>query len=73
MLLGKYCKEKTTFFLYGTFWFEIVPFGLMNALMTFQRAMETLLKGFEFVRVYLDDIALFFKALDGHFDHLASV
>lgn len=54
------CREKTTFvWNYGTYQFEAMQFGLMNAPSTFQRMMVRVLTGLEFVRVYLDDVLCF--------------
>lgn len=45
------CKEKTTFVCrYGTYQFEVMPFGLMNAPSTFQRMMDGLLGHLPFVK-----------------------
>ena len=53
------CKEFTTFVCrFGTFKFEVMPFGLMNAPSTFQRMMDVILAGLKFVRVYLDDVVV---------------
>ena len=55
---------------YGTFQFEVMPFGLMNAPSTFQRMMDGVLKDLPFVRVYLHDLVVFSESLDVHLDHL---
>ena len=67
-------KEMTTFITrYGTFQFEVMPFGLMNAPSTFQRMMDIVLQGFSVVRVYIDDVVVFSKSLDEHVRHLKEV
>lgn len=65
------CKAKTTFVCrYGTFQFEVMPFGLMNAPSTFQRMMDGLLGGLQFAKVYLDDVVVFSKTMAAHMEHL---
>lgn len=58
--MSESCKEKTTFVCRcGTYQFDVMPFGLMNAPSTFQRMMDRLLGIFPFVKVYLDDLVIF--------------
>ena len=53
---------------------NVMPFGLVNAPPTFQRAMNTALRGCEqFAAVYIDDIFVYSNSLDDHLSHLASV
>jgi hypothetical protein len=55
-------KEKTTFTTpWGTFMYDKIPFGLMNAGATFQRAMDIAFVGEKdtFIFIYLDDITIF--------------
>jgi ribonuclease HI len=55
-------REKTTFTTpWGTFMYAKMPFGLMNAGATFQRAMDIAFIGErdKFVVIYLDDITVF--------------
>jgi len=47
-----------------------MPFGLMNAGATFQRAMDIAFVGDKFVVIYLDDIIVFSKSDEEHLDHL---
>ena len=52
-------KEKTVFTTHaGLYEFRVMPFGLCNALATFQRLMDTVLAGLtgDKCLVYLDDI-----------------
>ena len=68
------CKEKTTFVCrYGTYQFEVMPFGLMNAPSTFQRMMDQVFRHLDFVRVYLDDVVVFSESLETHMKHLNMV
>jgi ribonuclease HI len=69
-------REKTTFTTpWGTFMYAKMPFGLMNAGATFQRAMDIEFIGEkdEFVVIYLDDITVFSKTDIEHHSHLKRV
>ena len=47
----------TTFiFRYGTFQFEVTPFGLKNSGATFQGMMDNLFANVSNVKCYLDDV-----------------
>jgi hypothetical protein len=66
-------REKTTFTTpWGTFMYEKMPFGLMNAGATFQRAMDIAFMGEKdrFVLIYLDDITVFSYSHEDHLQHL---
>ena len=53
---------------------KVMPFGLVNAPATFQRAMSIALRGCEaFTAVYLDDILIFSPDRDAHLGHLRKV
>ena len=55
-------KEKTAFTTpWGTFMYDKMPFGLMNAGATFQRAMDIAFVGEKdkFMVIYMDDITVF--------------
>ena len=68
--MAQQCKEMTTFVCrYGTYKFEVIPFGLLNAPSIFQRMMDTIVRGLPFVRVYLDDVVIFSKTLEKHLGH----
>jgi hypothetical protein len=69
-------KEKTAFVTpFGLYEFERMPFGLVNAPASFQRAMQILLSGLprEMAMVYIDDIIVFSKSFDEHIDDLRVV
>jgi hypothetical protein len=66
-------KKKTTFTTpWGTFMYEKMPFGLMNAGETFQRDMDITFIGEKdkFMVIYLDDITVFSTYDDEHLQHL---
>jgi hypothetical protein len=69
-------REKMTFTTpWGTFMYAKMPFGLMNAGATFQRAMDIAFIGEKdkFVVIYLDDIKNFSQSDKEHYDHLRKV
>jgi hypothetical protein len=69
-------REKTAFTTpWGTFMYANMPFGLMNAGATFQRAMDIAFIGEKdkFVVIYLDGIIVFSQFDKEHYDHLKKV
>ena len=52
-----------------------MPFGAMNAPVTFQRLMHRVLRGLTLhqCRVYVDDLFIFAKTFDKHLEHLENV
>jgi hypothetical protein len=69
-------REKTAFTTpWGTFMYAKMPFGLMNAGATFQRAMDIAFIGEKdkFVVIYLDDIMVFSRSDKEHCNHLRKV
>jgi hypothetical protein len=60
---------------WGIFMYGKMPFGLMNAGATFQRAMEIAFVGEKdnFVVIYLDEITIFSKFNDEHLQHLEQI
>eukprot|EP00171_Calliarthron_tuberculosum_P023134 IDg23134t1 len=59
----------------GLFEFVRMPFGLMNAPATFQRALDIILAGYKWQTclVYLDDVIVFSRNYDEHLVHLDQV
>uniref|UniRef100_A0A5S6QV55 RNA-directed DNA polymerase n=1 Tax=Trichuris muris TaxID=70415 RepID=A0A5S6QV55_TRIMR len=57
----------------GLYQFKRMPFGLTGAPSTFQRMMDTILNGLDFVAVYLDDIIIFSPDHRTHALHLQAV
>jgi hypothetical protein len=69
-------REKTNFTTpWGTFMYDKIHFGLMNAGETFQRAMDIAFVGEKdkFVVIYLDDITEFSRSDKEHCHHLRKV
>lgn len=58
---------------FGLFEFLRMPFGLKGAAQTFQRLMDSVLRGLPFVFVYLDDILVASSSLEEHHAHLREV
>ena len=66
-------REKTTFTTpWGTFVYDQMSFGIMNAGATFHRAMDIAFVGGneKFVVIYQDDITVFSKSNEDHMKHL---
>jgi hypothetical protein len=59
----------------GLYEWTVMPFGLCNAVSTFQRFIERVLRGLigSFVHVYLDDILVFSESWSEHLSHLKTV
>ncbi|GBM90048.1 Transposon Ty3-I Gag-Pol polyprotein, partial [Araneus ventricosus] len=67
-------REKTAFTTGQGLWqFKVMPFGLCNAPATFERLMETVLRGLssEACLVYLDDIIIVGRTFEEHLSNLA--
>jgi len=76
ILLKESDKEKTAFSVNnGKFEFNRLPFGLKNAPAIFQRALDDILRDHIGVRcyVYIDDIVIFAKTKEEHFQNLEIV
>jgi RNase H-like domain found in reverse transcriptase/Reverse transcriptase (RNA-dependent DNA polymerase)/Integrase zinc binding domain/Integrase core domain/Chromo (CHRromatin Organisation MOdifier) domain len=62
-------REKTSFICHaGTFQFRRMPFGLVNAPATFQRAMDVILSPVKWKSclIYLDDVIVYSSSLEQH-------
>lgn len=55
---------------FGLFEFTRMPFGLRNAAQTFQRFINEVVKGLDFVFAYIDDILVASKTEEEHKNHL---
>ena len=76
VLVSEEDRMKTTFRTkWGTFAYRRMPFGLINAGATFQRAMDIAFRGLigRSVVVYLDDITIFSKKRGEHAFHLKQI
>ena len=58
---------------FGLFEFLRVPFGLRNAAQTFQRFMNRVLHGLDFVLAYIDDVLISSSSPEEHLKHLEKV
>lgn len=58
---------------FGLFEFNVMTFGLCNAAQTFQRFMDQVLFGLDFVFCYIDDICISSKDEEEHAKHLRIV
>ena len=69
-------REKTAFPTHrGLFHFICMPFGLTNAPATFQRLIDAVMAGINwlYVLVYMDDIIVFSRTFEEHLMHLQEV
>ena len=69
-------QEKTTFTCpYDTFAYRRMPFGLCNALATFQRCMMAIFGDLveEVMEVFMDDFSVFGASFEGCLDNLRKV
>jgi hypothetical protein len=69
-------QEKTTFTCpFGTFAYRRMPFGLCNALATFQRCMVSIFSKYveHFMEVFMDDFTVHGNSFDTCLDHLTLV
>jgi hypothetical protein len=76
VLMSPSDQLKTTFRTpWGTYAYRKMPFGLINAGATFQRAMDIAFRGLinHSVVVYLDDVTVYSKNKDDHLAHLRAV
>jgi hypothetical protein len=74
--LSEDAKEKTAFVTRsGLYHWKVLPFGLTSAPSTFERLMETVLRGLQWktVLVYLDDVVVFSQDVTTHLSRLQEV
>jgi hypothetical protein len=63
--------KKTTFHGSNELWeWLVMPFGLKNALVFFQRIMDQVLERADFLKCYIDDVLMHSKGLVQHLAHL---
>lgn len=55
---------------FGLYEFMFMPYGLRNAAQTFQRFMDEVTKGLNFVYAYIDDILVASRSESEHLEHL---
>jgi transposase InsO family protein len=58
---------------FGLFEFPFMTFGLRNAAQTFQRFVDEMCRGLDFVYCYLDDFLIFSRSEAEHEEHLRKV
>jgi len=58
---------------FGLFEFPVMCFGLCNAAQTFQRLVNTVLAGLDFVFAYVDDVLIASANADQHVEHVRTV
>jgi len=64
-------RKKTTFHGSNKLWeWLVMPFGLKNALVFFQRVMDQVFKRVDFLKCYIDDVLVYSKGLLQHLAHL---
>ena len=76
VLVNKEDQHKTTFTTpWGTYKFLRMPFGLLNAGATFQRAVDFFFKEFigKIIKIYQDELIIFSKEISDHISHLRQV
>jgi hypothetical protein len=69
-------EHKTTFKMHHRHWeFKVIPFGLTNAPVTFQVAMNQIFEPYlhKCVLIFMDDILVYSPTLAAHKDHLQAV
>ncbi len=64
-------RKKTAFHESNKLWeWLVMPFGLKNAPVFFQRVMDQVLEGVDFLKCYIDDVLMHSKGLLQHLAHL---
>ncbi len=70
VLVAKH-RQKTAFHGSKKLWeWLVMPFGLKNALVFFQRVMDQVLEGADFLKCYIDDVLVHNKGILQHLAHL---
>ncbi|KAF3787424.1 putative enzymatic polyprotein [Nymphaea thermarum] len=63
-------RHKTAFYTpNGLYEWLVMPFGLKNAPSQFQRRMDEIFKGYDFIINYIDDFLIIFDTIDEHLQH----
>lgn len=72
--MAEFCKEMTISTTRSrTHQFQVMPFGLVNALLTFQRTMNVVTQDPPFVRVYIDEAVILSISMEEHVGHIRKV
>ena len=74
--MDKDSKQKTAFSTHqGSFQWNVLPFGLMNAPSSFQMLMSQVFQGmtFKHLIIYIDDLLVYSKSFTEHLEHLQAV
>lgn len=58
---------------FGLFEFRVMTFGLRNAAQTFQRFLNKILEGLDFIFAYIDDVLIASTSVEEHEEHLRIV
>lgn len=67
-------RQKTAIITpFGLFEFNVMTFGLRNAAQTFQRYMNQIFQGLDFLVIYIDDICIASESIEQHEQHLRLV
>ena len=66
-------EKTTTITLFGLYEYLYMPFDLKNASQTFQRFMDTVLRGLNFAWAYIDDVIIFSSSESEHISHVHDV
>ena len=68
-------RAKTAFATpFGLYQFRVMPFGLQGAPATFQRLMDSVLRGLEgFSAAYMDDVIIYSETWEDHLRHIDQV
>jgi RNase H-like domain found in reverse transcriptase/Reverse transcriptase (RNA-dependent DNA polymerase) len=73
---GEASKDRTSYSCHAGFYrFKRMPFGLVNAPASFQRAMDIILAGVRWncALVYMDDVIIYSRTFEEHMGHLDQV